>query len=182
MQTRIIVGIVVLAISGASGLYLVMKDARSAGHDAKNDVISKNVQNATFEIDSTRVTLHDGESSVSAAPGSAAAVVTRYFGNEARGDFNRDGYNDVAFILTQSPGGSGTFYYVAVALGTKSGYRGTNAIVLGDRISPQTTEYRLGKIIVNFADRKPTDAMTVKPSVGVSKYFEVQGDSLVESQ
>jgi hypothetical protein len=106
-------------------------------------------------------------------PGSAAKIVTRYFGNEATGDLNSDGTPDTALLLTQSGGGSGTFYYVVVALKTKDGYMGTNAVLLGDRIAPQTTELRDGTVIVNYADRKPGEAMTTLPSVGVSKYLKV---------
>ncbi len=105
---------------------------------------------------------------------------TRYFGNDVVGDFNNDGQNDVAFLLTQNPGGSGTFYYVAVALGSKDGYRGTNAIFLGDRIAPQSTEFRGGMIIVNFADRKLGESFSTRPSIGVSKYFRIIDGELRE--
>lgn len=105
---------------------------------------------------------------------------TRYFGNEARGDFNGDGKEDIAFLLTRTPGGSGTFYYVAAALGADNGFVGTNAVFLGDRIAPQTTEFRDGNIIVNYADRKPGEPMTASPSVGTSKRLKVQGGQLIE--
>ena len=65
-----------------------------------------------------------------------------YFGNEAAGDLNGDGVSDVALLITYDGGGSGTFYYAVAALKTDTGYQGTNAILLGDRIAPQTTEYR----------------------------------------
>jgi hypothetical protein len=103
-----------------------------------------------------------------------------YFGNEATGDLNGDGISDTAFIFTQSSSGTGTFYYVVVGLKTDKGYKGTNEVFLGDRIAPQTTEIKDGKLIVNYADRKPTDPMTTKPSVGVSKYFNVIGETLKE--
>jgi hypothetical protein len=96
-----------------------------------------------------------------------------YFGNEARGDLDGDGVDDAAFIITRDGGGSGTFYYVGVAFATPQGYQGTNAVLLGDRIAPQTTEIRDKKLIVNYADRKPGEPMTTRPSVGVSKYFQV---------
>jgi hypothetical protein len=103
----------------------------------------------------------------------------KYFGNEVKADFNGDGVQDIAFILTSEPGGSGTFYYIALALSKEGGYEGANTIFLGDRIAPQTTEYRNGEIIVNYADRKEGEPMTTQPSVGVSKYFKVENNKLV---
>jgi hypothetical protein len=104
----------------------------------------------------------------------------QYFGNEVRGDFDNNEREDVAFIYTDSPGGSGTFYYVIAAMGSSTGFVDTNSILLGDRIAPQSTEYKDGKIVVNYADRKATDPMTTKPSVGVTKYFQVTNGNLVE--
>lgn len=105
---------------------------------------------------------------------------TQYFGNETRADFNGDGFEDIAFLLTQDGGGSGTFSYVVVALATKSGYQGTNGILLGDRIAPQTTKFQNGEIIVNYADRKIDEPMTATPSVGVSRYFTISDNKLIE--
>jgi hypothetical protein len=135
----------------------------------------------SYEIDGQIVLLRNGVAETEIAPGSASKSVTRYFGNEARGDFNGDGSEDVAFLLTQNNGGSGTFYYVVAALKKPGGgYTGTNAVLLGDRIAPQTTEFKNNEIIVNYADRKSGDAMTMPPSVGVSKYLKVDGAKLIE--
>ncbi len=107
-------------------------------------------------------------------------IGTRYFGYDSKGDLNGDGVEDVAFLLTEDNGGSGTFYYVVVALGTDTGYVGTNAIILGDRIAPQSTEIQNDEVIVNYADRLPTDPMTAQPSVGVSRYFRITDGKLIE--
>lgn len=107
---------------------------------------------------------------------------TKYFGNEAMGDLNGDGMPDVAFLVTAQPGGSGTFYYVVVALRQADNqYVGTNGVLLGDRIAPQTTEISGDSLIVNYADRKPNEPMVTPPSVGVSKYLKVSGTQLVET-
>jgi len=138
-------------------------------------------EDATYVIENQPVTLKGGMATSSAAPGSAAQVVTRIFGNEAAGDLNGDGVPDEAFILTQSTGGSGTFYYVAAALeGAPGGPVGTNAVLLGDRIAPQTTEIKDGEIIVNYAVRAAGEPMTARPSLGVSKYLKVAQGKLVE--
>jgi len=148
----------------------------------KNVYVSseKDYKNISYVVEGQSVTLVNGRSEISAAPDSASKIVTQYFGNEATGDLNGDGFADIVFILTQNTGGSGTFYYVAAALKTSTGYQGTNAIFLGDRIAPQTTQIQNGVIVVNYADRNASDAMTTPPSVGVSKYLKILDRQLVD--
>ena len=121
------------------------------------------------------ITLINGKAETPAAPGSTSKVVTQYFGNEVRGDLNGDGQQDVAFIVTQDTGGSGTFFYLVGAIKEGNGYKGTNAMLIGDRIGPPTTEFRDGQVIVSFTDRKPGEPMTAQPSIRKSlhaKYNE----------
>lgn len=141
--------------------------------------VAKNYKDGTYKIEGQSITLKNGVSQVEAAPGSASKIITRYFGNEAVGDLNGDGKDDVAFLITQEGGGSGTFYYVVAALKTDEGYEGTNAVLLGDRVAPQTTELRNGEIIVNYAERRQGEPMTTQPSLGVSKYLKVEDSVLV---
>ncbi|MEN9390676.1 MAG: hypothetical protein RLZZ283_776 [Candidatus Parcubacteria bacterium] len=99
-----------------------------------------------------------------------------YFGNEIMGDIDGDGNEDVAFLITHDGGGSGTFYYLVGAINKGAGYLGTQAMLIGDRIAPQSTEFEKlpapygARVIVNYADRLPTDPMTAEPSVGKSIY------------
>jgi hypothetical protein len=146
------------------------KAPESSGLDPKN---------TSYVINGEEVSLVNGISSIEAAPGSASKITTEYFGNEARRDLNSDGVEDVAFLLSQETGGSGLFYYVAAALGTGTGYKGTNALLIGDRIAPQTTEINNKQIIVNYAGRASGEPMTASPSIGFSKYFEVKEGELV---
>lgn len=139
-----------------------------------------NYKDATYKIEGQNVTLLNGVAETEIAPGSASKLMTRYFGNEAYGDLNGDQIPDIAFLLTQDGGGSGTFYYVVAALKVGYGYEGTNAILLGDRIAPQTTEIKNGELIVNYAERRPGEPMSTQPSIGISKYLKVENGSLVE--
>ncbi len=126
-------------------------------------------QDATYMINGKNVTLVHGVSEVPVAPGSASKITTRYFGNEIMRDLNSDGRPDVVFILTQETGGSGVFYYVAVARNTLNGYVGSQAFFLGDRIAPQSTSVSTSSsIVVNYADRKPEESFAIQPSVGKS--------------
>jgi hypothetical protein len=127
----------------------------------KNVLTTPTPQDATFTIDAKSGNLKDQNGA------------TKYFGNDVSGDFNNDGKKDTAFLITQDNGGSGTFYYIVAALKTNDGYIGTNAVFVGDRIAPQTMEFKDNLIIFNYAIRKPTDPMTTPPSVGASNYFSV---------
>lgn len=147
----------------------------------KSSVVSQNdYKNISYQIEGEKVVLNDGIAETEIVPGSASKSVTRFFGNEVFADLNGDNLKDVAFLLTQDNGGSGTFYYLVAAIKGTDGYTGTNAILIGDRIAPQTTEFRDGEIIVNYADRKPDESMTSQPSLGVSRYFKINQGLLIE--
>lgn len=161
------------------GLFVLFMFQRRSSIDSPS-VIVTDYKNSVYQIDEQFVSLKDGVAHIVVGDGTAPEETVRYFGNEVAGDFNGDGRTDVAFILTRDTGGSGTFYYVVAALQTADGYKGTNGIFLGDRIAPQTTEFRSGRIIVNYADRKPGEPFTTSPSVGISRYLTIGGDSLVE--
>jgi heat shock protein HslJ len=135
---------------------------------------------ASYEIEGQWVTLVDGYDETAAAPDSASTVITQYFGNDATGDVDGNGTADVAFLLTQTRGGSGIFYYVVVALNTPQGYVGTNGVLLGDRVAPQTTAVQDGAIIVNYADRQRQEPLTTPPSVGITKMLHVVNGRLVD--
>ena len=156
-----VIALVIVAIIAVGGLGYWFYQSKTA-IDPKN---------CAYIIEGKNVTLKNGYSEDQS---------TQYFGNEVAADFNGDGIKDTAFLLTQSSGGSGTFYYVVAALSSENGCKGTNAVLLGDRIAPQTTEFNNGEIIVNYADRKPNEPMTALPSVGISKYFTVKNGSLNE--
>lgn len=150
--------------------------------DQTSSVDLPDYKNATYLVEGSFVTLTNGFFEVESAPGSATKITTRYFGNEAIGDLNSDGKNDVAFLLTQSSGGSGTFFYVVAAIQTSTGVEGTNAIFLGDRIAPQSTRIESGIVTINYADRNPGEPFTTQPSLGVSKYFKIENNILAEAQ
>jgi heat shock protein HslJ len=125
----------------------------------------RDFKDATYVISGEVVKLSGGVSEQPSVPGS----VTRYFGNEVKVDLNQDMREDTVFLLTQNSGGSGTFYYVVAALDTENGYEGSQALLLGDRIAPQTTEKGEGNtIIVNYADRAQGESFATAPSVGKS--------------
>lgn len=134
-----------------------------------------------YIIDGQAVTLAGGVSEVEAAPGSAAKITTRYFGSPAFGDLNGDGLDDATLILTQTSGGSGTFHFAAAAINTGSGLAGTNAVLLGDRIAPQSTAIEDGLAVVNYAGRNPGEDYSVQPSLALTKCLALKDGTLVET-
>jgi hypothetical protein len=177
----LIVGSIFLVCFGIYANSIVNRniDNESKTAAALGNSTAASVKDATYLIDGQPITLVNGLSEISLT-NSASKQVTSYFGNEATGDLNGDSKTDEAFLLTQDNGGSGIFYYATVALATDRGYQGMNAILLGDRIAPQTTKIENGKVVFNYVDRKPNESMAVNPSVGVSKYFQVIDNQLVE--
>jgi len=134
-----------------------------------------NEHDGIYVVDGKVIILKNGISEVEAAPGSASKIITRYFGNDIESDLNADGMKDRAFFITQQTGGSGTFYYVVALLKTPNGNMGSHAFFLGDRIAPQSINMEEGKdiVVVNYADRKPTESFAVAPSEGKSVWLQL---------
>ncbi|MEI7777332.1 MAG: hypothetical protein WCI52_01885 [bacterium] len=181
MNKKVIIAIIFVALILVVGV-LSVKKTPSQNKNHNQTPIAFDGKNTSFEIDGSTVNLVNGVSEISVAPGSASKITTRYFGNEARGDLNGDGLDDVAFIVTQDGGGSGTFYYVVVALKNLDGYKNTNAFLIGDRIAPQTLEINTSakELYVNFAERKPGEPMSVEPSVGATMILKVTPSGVLE--
>lgn len=138
-------------------------------NEKQGDPVSRDYKNIEYGIEGSRVLLQNGVAETTAAPGSATKITTRYFGNEVRKDINADGKEDIIFLMTHTTGGSGTFYYVVAAVSSGDGYVGSEGILLGDRIAPQTTTSGPRNIvIVTYADRAPGQDFSVEPSVGKS--------------
>lgn len=139
-------------------------------------------RNSSFVINGQQITLIEGVIEQEAAPGSVSKITTRYFGNDAKGDLNFDGRDDVAFLVSQNTGGTGEFYYAVAAVATENGYRTTNAFLVGDRIAPQSTEIKSdsGELRINYADRKPGEPMTARPSQGKVLLLKVTPDGKLE--
>ena len=137
--------------------------------------------NSTINIDGKTFTLKDGIAKVG-IPGSSSYETVRYFGNEAVGDLNGDGLEDIAFLVTSDSGGTGVFYYAVVAIKNAKGYTNTNAFLIGDRIAPQSTEIHSDsrELHVNFAIRKEGEPMSTPPSVGAVLLLKVSNSGILE--
>ena len=60
-----------------------------------------------------------------------------------------------------------------------SGLVGSQGVLLGDRIAPQTTELRAdGVVVVSYADRAPGESFATPPSVGKSIWLKLDPATL----
>lgn len=160
-------------------VYIVYKEQAEAPAATETAADHKN---ATYTIDGLSVTLKDGYAEIEPAPDAASKIVTRYFGNELMADLDGDGDTDIAFVVTQDGGGSGTFYYAVAALKIDEGYIGSDGYLLGDRIAPQSTNVSPNprhKYVVtfNYVDRASDEPMTAAPSIGKSVYLKIVPES-----
>ncbi len=172
MKNKIVIGLVILIFIF---VFFISNKTTDINTDVQNLGLNKDSRNGTYIIDGRAITLKNGYSEEQ-SPNSAAKIITRYFGNEVVGDFNKDGLGDTAFLITTDNGGSGLFYYAVVNLGAAGGFTSIDAAFIGDRISPQRTYLSpndSSHFVVAYADRLPGQAMTDYPTVGKSIVFAV---------
>lgn len=174
MNTRLYAVLLIVAVLAGGGIYAVWmnRDREPVQNQPVPPVVVVDPLNATYLINDRSITLVKGKAETGAG---SAKVSTSIVGQPAMGDLNGDGINDAALFITQTTGGSGAFYYVAASMDASSGMRGTNALLLGDRITPQNIGIKNGGIVANYVDRKKGEPMTTAPSVGVRAYFSVNG-------
>ena len=136
-------------------------------------------KDTTYVIEGRVIKLNNGFSEIESVLGSASKITTRYFGNEVVADLDKDGREDIVFLLTQETGGSGTFFYAVASLNKESGYEGSQGFLLGDRIAPQTTgKGENNSIIVNFAERGPGESFDVRPLFGKSIWLLFDSEAM----
>lgn len=146
------------------------------------EVAAKDPLNASYEVEGVVITLSNGRAETPIEEGSAMVIATEIFGEPVYGDIDGDGDEDAGVLIKQEPGGTGTFYYVAAAINDEGNYEGTNALLLGDRVTPQNIEVGGGGVIANYADRAPDEPMTATPSVGKTLRAELVKGKIVEVQ
>ena len=172
----IIIGVLILG--AIYGLFM-MDYAKPVGVENGGGAVDP--FNAIYLIDGRAVKLTDKYFESEIAPNSASKMKVLVFGEPVYGDLDNDGDEDVLLILTVDMGGSGTFYYGVVALNYPDGWRGTNAVLMGDRIAPQTNQIINNLAIVNYAIRGEGEPISGSPSIGKSDYLYIQGGSLEQA-
>ena len=117
-----------------------------------------------------------GEYREAAAPNSAAEIVVRLMDKKALGVLH--GLQTAAVVLVTDPGGSGTFYDLALLFRKPDGWVNVDAIMLGDRVKVHGVDIKKNEILVNMTVHGPGESMCC-PTVRVIKRFAVREDRLV---
>lgn len=132
--------------------------------------------NATYTIEGDTVTLVNGERSQPAAPGSHTMHETRLIrGAQTCGHF--DGEPVVVTLLSDDPGGSGAYVYVAAV--PRNGHSYPAALV-GDRIEPKSVIVQKGQIVVTYLGRSGDKPMASPPTDKLVRRFALQHGHLVD--
>lgn len=121
--------------------------------------------NTRFNINHSDIQLVNGYAEQSVAPNSSSKVITQVWGAPKLADLNADGQQDAVLILSQNTGGSGTFYYLVVAIREANHYKGSKALLLGDRIKPQEIQVVANRVSVAFLDRLQSEPYSTSPSI-----------------
>ena len=146
-MSKIIIAFIIIVVVGV-GCWIYQSITEESSITIPEEELVTDPLNATYIIEGDEFTLVDGKAEKEIVPGAASKIRINVFEANTKGDVNEDGLDDTVVLLTYNAGGSGTFYYVAVALAGDNKCNGTNAVLLGDRIAPQTTNFMNGEIIV----------------------------------
>jgi len=122
------------------------------------------------------VKLKNGEYDEPAAPGSAITTVVKLTDWRAFGKV--DGRDAAAVVLVTEPGGSGTFYDLALLFKGKGGWVNVDNVLLGDRVKVHAVDIRDNEVVVTMTNHGPGDALCC-PSQEKTRSFAIEADHLV---
>lgn len=141
-----------------------------------NTVQHTDPANATYVIEGDTVTLVNGARSQPAAPGSHTMHDTRLIpGTQLCGSL--DGQPMVVTLLSDDPGGSGSFIYVAAVPNEGHSYP---AALIGDRIVPKSIVIDKHQIVVTYLGRANDQPMSAPPTTTLVRRFGLQRGHLVD--
>jgi len=122
--------------------------------------------------------LTDGEYREQAAPGSATETVVTISEHIAHGQLN--GQDAAAVVLITDPGGSGTFYDLAVVVEQDGAPVNVAKTMLGDRVQVKAVSIAGNEIIVEMVTQGPDDPMCC-PTQDAVQTYALEGQELVQT-
>lgn len=127
---------------------------------------------------SGKVQLANGEYREPAASDSAMEIVVKLAGPIAIGKLS--GKEAGAVIVVTDPGGSGSFYDLALLIKGPQGWTNPTITFLGDRIKIRSLAVVNDEIVIEMTDHDPTDAMCC-PTRRVIRRFALRDDRLIKT-
>jgi heat shock protein HslJ len=137
------------------------------------------LDNASVRSDrfpSGTIKLRNGEYREPSAPGAASPLVVKLTDWRAFGVMN--GRDAAAAVVVTNPGGSGTFYDLALFFKEEGGWVNIDTVLLGDRVKVQSVDMRDNEVVVSMTTHGPGDAQCCPTQVQTQR-FAVQADRLV---
>ena len=139
------------------------------------------LSNAVYRLEWTEsglAPLADGEYREQAAPGSATEIVVKLAEHIAFGELG--GQDAAAVILVTDPGGSGTFYNLAVVVEEVGQPVHMATTLMGDRVQINSLSIQGGEIVVDMITHGSDDPMCC-PTQHVVQTFELRDGQLVQT-
>jgi heat shock protein HslJ len=166
-----------LELKDAGGTRMATFTKAEAPAALSEDTLSNMTYNSEW-TQSGQATLQNGEYSEPAAPGSATETRIILAGPVAYGELNAEPAAAVA--LATDPGGSGTFYELAVVMEEAGEPVHVASVLLGDRVQINSLSVENGQILVDMVTQGPDDPMCC-PTQEVRLTFTLEGNDLVET-
>jgi heat shock protein HslJ len=129
--------------------------------------------------DSGTVQLVNGEYRTPAAEGSATELVVMLTNYAAFGDLDGDGQDEAVVILVTNPGGSGTFYNLAVVRKQGEALSNLATTLLGDRVQIKSIRIENGEAMVDMLTHGPDDGMCCPTQYTVNRYVLQNGELIL---
>jgi heat shock protein HslJ len=157
----------------------LVADYRVKEQSAKLDpVMLANIEYKSDWTQSGMAPLTDGEYREQAAPGSATETVVTITEHIAHGQL--DGQDAAAVVLVTDPGGSGTFYDLAVVVEQDGAPVNVASTMLGDRVQIKAVSIVGNEIIVEMVTHGPDDPMCC-PTQDVVQTYVLEEQELVQT-
>jgi heat shock protein HslJ len=166
-----------LELRNAEGARLASYVAKAEAAGLSDEAL-RNMEYSSEFTQSGVAPLTDGEYREQAAPGSATETIVTLTDYIARGQLN--GQEAAAVILVTDPGGSGTFYDLAVVVEQDGQPVNVATTLLGDRVQINALSIENNEIVVDMVTHGPEDPMCC-PTQNVVQTYTLQGDQLVQA-
>lgn len=170
-RISIVLAIIFIVGSAAYGV-LQYRAAQPTVPEPEPTNPAPDLANLTYTVDGRVVVLRNGVARQT-FPHSSLETVTQLSSLRGYGDLDNNGTADGVAILTDDPGGSGTFYYLVAGVWGPDGPQGSAAIFLGDRITIRSLDISGGVVTVRWLDRQRDEPLATAPSVPAQRAFRL---------